>query len=69
MLGANLALFLGWYFSLGKTQVKYVRDYWQDRYQRKSWPKPLLIYFGCVVGWLVAFAILAVIAKLLFGLQ
>ena len=66
---AGIGLLLGWYFSLGKKQIKYVKDTWQDRYQRKSWTKPLLIAFGCLVGLFVALFILAMVAESLFGLQ
>jgi hypothetical protein len=47
---AGLGLLLGWYFSLGKKQIKYVKDTWQDRYHRKSLARPLLIAFGCLIG-------------------
>lgn len=65
----GLGLLLGWYFSLGKKQIAYVKDTWQDRYQRKPWTKPLLIAFGCLFGLFVALFILLLVVQLLFGSQ
>jgi hypothetical protein len=66
---AGLGLLLGWYFSLGKKQIKYVKDSWQDRYQRKPWTKPLLIAFSCLIGLFAALFLFAVIAEAVFGSQ
>jgi hypothetical protein len=62
---AAIGLLLGWYFSQGKKQIKYVKDTWQDRYQRKSWTKPLLIAFGWWLGVIAVFISLAIIGALL----
>jgi len=48
-LGA-LGLLFGWHFSVGRKQIEFVRENYQDQYQRKPWAKPLLIAFGCVVA-------------------
>lgn len=61
-------ILLGWYFSLGTKQIKFVKARWQDGYQRKSWTQPLLIAFGCLVGWFVSLVIFAILAKLIFGI-
>ena len=66
---AGLALLLGWYFSLGKKQARYVKDTWQKRYQRKPWAKPLFVAFCCVVGMFAGFCVLGAIAASLFALQ
>ncbi len=66
---AAIGLLLGWYFSLGKKQIKYVQDTFQDRYQRKPWAKPLLVAFGCFVGFLLAIVILAMFAESFFGVS
>jgi len=66
---AALGLLLGWYFSLGKKQIKYVRDVWRDGYERKPWKKPLLIAFGCLAGAFVALCGLAFAEELFFRSQ
>ena len=63
--GVALGLLLGWYFSLGKKQIQYVKETWQDGYQRKPWAKPLLVAFGCLIGFLL----LSVVVESFFGLQ
>jgi hypothetical protein len=65
--GAAIGILLGWYFSLGKKQAQYVKDTFQDRYQRKPWPKPLLIAFGCLVGFFAVTFILAIVADSISG--
>ena len=67
--GAAIGILLGWYFSLGKKQIRYVQETWQGRYQRKPWAKPLLVGFGCTLGYLSACAVLGIIASLLFGIK
>ena len=53
---AGVMLLFGWYGSLGHKQIRYVKDTWQDRYQRKSWTTPLLIGFaGLVASILITF--------------
>jgi hypothetical protein len=66
---AGIGLLMGWYLSLGRKQVRYVKDNWQDGYQRKPWTKPLLIAFGCLVGFFIALFVLVVVAESLFGLR
>jgi hypothetical protein len=65
--GAAIGILIGWYSSLGTKQIKYVKETFQDRYQRKSWKKPLLIAFGCLLGFFVALFILAIVADAIFG--
>ena len=33
--GAGIGLLVGWYSTLGRKQIQYVKDTWQERYQRK----------------------------------
>ena len=66
---AGLALLLGWYFSLGRKQIKFVKATWQDRYQRKPWKKPLLVAFSCLIGVFAAFWVLGMIAEAISGSQ
>ncbi len=63
---APIGLLLGWYFCLGKDQIRYVNETWQDGYERKSWTKPLITALCCLVG---TFIVLTVAAKLLLGLR
>jgi hypothetical protein len=66
---AGLALLLGWYFSLGKKQIAYVKETWRDGYQRKPWKKPLLIAFGCLIGAFALLFVLGLVEELFFGSQ
>lgn len=62
---ASTGLLLGWYFALGKEQVRYVKQTWRDRYQRKPWKKPLIIASCFLIGTFIG---LTVAGKLLCGL-
>jgi hypothetical protein len=66
---AGLGLLLGWYFSLGKKQIKYVKDAWGEGYERKPWTKPLMIGFGCLIGAFVVLSAVALAEELLRGSQ
>jgi len=65
--GAAIGILLGWYFSLGKKQTQYVKDTFQDGYQRKPWTKPLLIASGALVGFFIVLFILAIAAAFFSG--
>ena len=65
---ASIGLLVGWYSSLGKNQIKHVKDMWQDRYQRKPWFKPLIIAFACLIVCIAAIIILGVVAESIFGI-
>ena len=67
--GAAIGILVGWYVSLGKKQIKYVKDTFQDGYQRKPWTKPLLIAFGGLVGFFIVLFILATAADFFSGSQ
>jgi hypothetical protein len=41
-----------WYFAWQKPQARFVTERWGSGYPRKSWGKPLLIGFGCWLGFL-----------------
>jgi hypothetical protein len=64
-----IGILLGWYFSPGKKQIQHVKETWEDRYQRKPWAKPLLVGFGCFLGYGSVCAILGIIASSLFGIK
>jgi hypothetical protein len=66
---AALGLLLGWYFSLGKKQIKYVKEAWREGYERKPWTKPLLIAFGCLIGAFIVLYAVAFSEELLSGSQ
>lgn len=67
--GAAIGLLLGWYLSLGKKQIQYVKDTWQGGYQRKPWAKPLLVAFACLMVHLILIIFFAGIAEVVFGSQ
>ncbi len=50
----------GWYFSLGKSQIKYVKEKVGGAYERKKWRRPLgialLVFFGATILLGVALA-------------
>jgi hypothetical protein len=62
--GASIGLLMGWYVSIGKKQISYVNETWQSGYQRKSWTKPLLGAFGCLIGFMLLIVIFSVVAEL-----
>ena len=66
---AGLVLLLGWYFSLAKKQIRYVKETYRGGYDRKPWRKPLLIAFGCLIGAFVVLFAIAVMQELVFGSQ
>ncbi len=67
--GTGIGIFIGWYVGLGKNQIRYVKDTWQDRYQRKSWMKPLVVACACLVGFLFACVPLGALASAVFGIE
>jgi hypothetical protein len=50
-------LLFGWYLSLGKKQVMYVKETWQAGYKRKPWKEPLLVASGCLIATLIVFSV------------
>ncbi len=65
--GASIGLLFGWYFSLGKKQIQFVKGNLQVGYPRKSWMTPLLIGFGCLVAYVVAGFILTFVSEVVSG--
>ena len=63
----GLALLLSWYFTLGKKQIKFVKEELNNEYEHKPWAKPLLIGFGCLVAFLILVFIVALLAELATG--
>lgn len=53
----SIGLLFGWYLSLGKKQVMYVKNTWRDGYERKPWKEPLLVAFGCLIGTFIVFVV------------
>ena len=63
---AGLALLLGWYFSLGRKQIAYVKETWRDGYERKPWKKPLLVAFGSLFGLSAVTIVLTMASEIVF---
>ncbi|MFY9672829.1 MAG: hypothetical protein WAK13_00160 [Terriglobales bacterium] len=61
-----IGLLFGWYLSLGKKQVMYVKATWREGYERKSWKKPLLVASGCLIVTIIASA---EVGRLVLGQQ
>ena len=66
--GATIGIIFGWYFTLGKKQIKHVKETLPNGYQRRPWKKPLLIAFGCMVGFVVVAIVLLLVAEKFFGI-
>jgi hypothetical protein len=64
---APIGLLLGWFFSLGRKQITYVKETWGDRYERKSWKKPLLIASCCLIGVIGTSIALTMVELLVLG--
>ncbi len=61
--GAGLVILLVWWLTLGNKQMAFVKATHGDSYPRKSWGKPLLIAFACLIALMVVvFAIAFVLA-------
>jgi hypothetical protein len=56
---AGLALLLGWYFSQGKSQAKYVKTAFPHGYPTRSWGAPIGIAVGAVAGYMLVVLVLA----------
>ena len=64
---AGLGLLLVWYFSHVNNKIVFVKNNSPDRYERKSWTKPLLIAFGCFVVSFIVLFIFAIVAEWISG--
>jgi hypothetical protein len=60
MRSAGLGLLIGWYFSQGRPQARYVKESLGDDYVKKSWGLPLLAGAAAFSGYLVVIFIMAV---------
>jgi len=74
MLALYLVLGFGfllvWYFSAARGQAKFVKEKLGKSYQRKGWPKPLLIALAAFAGYiLVAFLIGLVLGLMHWGIS
>lgn len=59
---AGLALLLGWYFTQGRSQAKYVKETLHDDYVKKRWGLPLLAGFGAVGAYVAVIFVVAMVA-------
>lgn len=59
----GLALLLGWYFSIGRSQAAYVHARYGKGYPRRGWTKPLLLAVLAFIAFIaVAIGIALVVA-------
>jgi hypothetical protein len=49
----TFALLIGWYFSSGRSQMKYVKSRFGKLYPRRGWGKPLLIAVLALAGYIL----------------
>ena len=56
---AGLGLLIGWYFSQGRAQVKYIKETLGDEYERRGWARPLLAGVALIGVFLTTSIILA----------
>jgi hypothetical protein len=59
----SMVMLLGWYFTLGKQQIRAVKATLPGGYERNPWTKPLLIAFGCLIGFSALEILLGFAAK------
>ncbi|HUL42010.1 MAG TPA: hypothetical protein VLV32_08935 [Burkholderiales bacterium] len=57
-----LYLFI-WYFAVGRSQVKYVKQRFGADYARRPWGKPLLISAAAMLGCAVLFGLIFYVAR------
>jgi hypothetical protein len=60
--GLSFLYLLGWYFSDGRSQGKFVKETFGSRYPRKPWGKALLIAVAILIGYFFCFTVLELIA-------
>lgn len=63
-LGINIGLVLAWYFSVGKKQVAFFEENFNNDYEKRSWLLPVLY----TLGGAIALAFVATILASLLGL-
>jgi zinc-ribbon domain len=59
--GLGFFFLIGWYFSVGRAQSKYVKEKFGSGYARKPWSKALLIGIAALVGFFIAAAIVGLV--------
>ena len=61
--GLGFLYLLVWYFSVGRSQGKFVKEKFGSNYPKKPWGKALLIAIAAIIGYFV----FAVIVRLILG--
>lgn len=56
---AGFAILIGWFMSVGRSQVAYVSERFGDDYERRSWGMPMLLGFGGLIAFVGAVFALA----------
>ena len=65
----DLILLIVWYFSQGRTQIKYIKEKYGNDYEKKKWGKPLLLGFCCMVGYVIFSIVVAISYNMLFSIS
>lgn len=63
-LYASLLLWLGWFVTMGREQIEWVRNRFGDDYERRPWGKAIGLVALAVVGLLFAALVLALLAQI-----
>ncbi len=63
----GIGLLVAWYYANGKAQQGYVLAKFGKRYPKRGWIKPLLLALLALVGYIAAFAAIAVVVEIFTG--
>jgi hypothetical protein len=64
-----LGILVGWYVSTGKVQAHYVKEVFGTSYTHKGWTAPLLVAFGCMIGFVALAIAIEIAAELFQGIE
>ncbi|SFE63184.1 hypothetical protein SAMN04487869_1122 [Marinobacter sp. DSM 26671] len=55
--GIGIIWLLFWYFTASKSQTKYVKEKYNDEYEKKGWFKPIIIAIGLIFSLIIVTAV------------
>jgi hypothetical protein len=63
----GLIILLTWYFNVARKQAAFVKQTFGRSYQKRSWVQPLVIGFGCYLGFFILVFVIAVAVEIANG--